>query len=206
MAEIAAPLIGVNRHRLTTDGKGVTTLVAFHGCPLRCRYCINAQCRRADGVKRTVTPQQLVDMLMVDNLYFLATDGGVTFGGGEPLLRSEFIERFRALAPERWRITLETSLNVDRVHLERLLPVVDDYIVDIKDMNPAIYMRYTGVANEVAVDNLRWLLSHDGMAERVTVRVPHIPGFNTAADVSGSIATLRGMGVRSVDEFNYKST
>ena len=37
------PLIGICRHRLTTDGTGVTTLVAFHGCPLCCRYCLNSQ-------------------------------------------------------------------------------------------------------------------------------------------------------------------
>lgn len=29
-----APIIGINRHKLLTDGEGVTTLVAFHGCPL----------------------------------------------------------------------------------------------------------------------------------------------------------------------------
>ena len=37
----AVPLIGIARHRLTIDGEGVTTLVAFHGCPLRCKYCLN---------------------------------------------------------------------------------------------------------------------------------------------------------------------
>lgn len=29
-------LIGISRHRIGVDGAGVTTLVAFHGCPLRC--------------------------------------------------------------------------------------------------------------------------------------------------------------------------
>ena len=33
-------VIGISRHRLGTDGKGVTTLVALHGCPLRCKYCL----------------------------------------------------------------------------------------------------------------------------------------------------------------------
>ena len=33
-----APLIAINRHRMGTDGDGVTTLVAFHGCPLNCQY------------------------------------------------------------------------------------------------------------------------------------------------------------------------
>ena len=41
---ISAKIIGVSRHRLTTDGEGVTTLVAFNGCPLRCKYCLNKHC------------------------------------------------------------------------------------------------------------------------------------------------------------------
>jgi len=32
---------GISRHRLATDGEGVTTLVGFHGCPLCCGYCLN---------------------------------------------------------------------------------------------------------------------------------------------------------------------
>lgn len=44
MPPLEAPLIGIDRHRLATDGDGITTLVAFHECPLRCAYCINAQC------------------------------------------------------------------------------------------------------------------------------------------------------------------
>lgn len=90
-AELSAPLIGTDRHRLSTDGRGVTTLVAFHGCPLRCRYCLNPQCFDTSRTWRTVTPQQLLAEVAIDNLYFQATGGGVTFGGGEPLLRSEFI-------------------------------------------------------------------------------------------------------------------
>lgn len=40
----AVPFIGIDRHRLGVDGVGVTTLVAFHGCPLRCKYCLNRRC------------------------------------------------------------------------------------------------------------------------------------------------------------------
>ena len=41
MENCLARIIGIARHRLSTDGDGVTTLVAFHGCPLHCRYCLN---------------------------------------------------------------------------------------------------------------------------------------------------------------------
>ena len=37
----ASPIFGISRHRMGVDGKGVTTLVTFMGCPLKCRYCLN---------------------------------------------------------------------------------------------------------------------------------------------------------------------
>lgn len=200
-----APLIGIVRHRIDTDGEGVTTLVAFHGCQLRCRYCLNAQCLDPDMVWRTITPQQLLNEVAIDNLYFQATGGGITFGGGEPLLRSVFVAEFARLMPEQWHITFETSLNVPRHHLERVLPFADKFIVDIKDTNPDIYLAYTTRDIGPALDNLRWLLaqSHD-MADRIIVRLPHIPEHNTPADVTRSRRLLEDMGVRHFDEFTYQ--
>ena len=201
--ELSAPFIGIVRHRLATDGKGVTTLVAFHSCPLRCKYCLNPQCLDPEKVWRTITTSELLDELMLDNLYFLATGGGVTFGGGEPLLRSEFIDEFCRIKPAEWKINVETSLNVDHHHLERVLPHVNEFFIDIKDTNPNIYKEYTTRNNAQVLDNLRWLLSHEGMAERIIVRLPHIPQFNTQADVDRSRALLEEMGVKNFDEFDY---
>ena len=87
--KLKAPIIGIDRHRLTTDGEGVTTLVAFHGCPLHCKYCLNPQCLSPDGVLRTITPSELYSEVEIDDLYFVATGGGICFGGGEPLLHSK---------------------------------------------------------------------------------------------------------------------
>ena len=196
-------MIGIVRHRLATDGKGVTTLVAFHSCPLRCRYCLNPQCLNPDMVWRTVTTSELLDELLLDNLYFLATGGGVTFGGGEPLLRSEFIEEFCRIKPAEWKVNIETSLNVDRTHLERVLPHIDQFFIDIKDTNPNIYKQYTRRDNKLVLDNLQWLIEHDGMAEKILVRLPHIPNHNTQADVDRSRAILNEMGITHFDEFDY---
>ncbi len=142
------PIIGIERHRLTTDGEGITTLVAFHGCTLRCKYCLNPQCLDADRVLRVISAPELVDELMIDNLYFLATGGGVTFGGGEPLLRPEFIEECAALMPKEWKINIETAFNVPLANIEVVHPFVNHYIIDIKDMSPDIYSAYTGRSNQ----------------------------------------------------------
>ena len=198
-----APLIGTGRHRLAIDGQGVTTLVAFHGCPLRCKYCLNDACWRPEGIWREVTTAELLDDVRIDNLYFLATGGGITFGGGEPCLRSLFIEEFHQMMDQRWHLNIETSLCVDHDHVERLLPLVDQWIIDIKDCSSDIYKRYTGKHLETPLTNLRWLLSHDGMAEKIIVRLPLIPDYNTKDDIRRSRKLLTEMGVTHFDEFKY---
>lgn len=199
---VEAPLIGFNRHRMGIDGNGVTTLVAFHGCPLRCRYCLNPQCNRASGIGQVLTPESLLDQVKIDNLYFLSTDGGICFGGGEPCLRSQFISKFCQLADPRWRITLETSLNVKRCHLQTLLPLVSQWIIDVKDMNPDIYHAYTRRSNRRVKGNLRWL-AKQGVADKCIIRLPLIPDYNTKAAVVNSRHILKEMGFTQFDEFEY---
>lgn len=197
-----APLIGIERHRLATDGVGVTTLVAFHGCPLRCKFCLNEQCLVPEGIWEYYTTKQLLETVMVDNMYFLATGGGITFGGGEPLLRSNFIREFCMLMPVEWHITLETSLNVPFKHLQAVMPFVGNYIVDIKDMDAVVYKAYTAQENKQVKDNLRRLAEH-GLAARVMVRIPLIPDHNNDAFRSKSERELRDMGFGSFDKFDY---
>ena len=82
------PLINIARLRMETDGDGVTTLIASAGCPLSCKYCINRPILdRKDNV-RMVSPEELLEMVRIDDLYFQATGGGIVFGGGESLLHA----------------------------------------------------------------------------------------------------------------------
>lgn len=196
-------IIGVARHRLSTDGDGVTTLVAFHGCPLRCRYCLNPQ-SLGDGSRfREYSPQSLYDEVRIDELYFLATNGGVTFGGGEPGIHSDFIREFRGLCGQRWQINFETSLNIPTANIEGLLPVVNTMIIDIKDMNPDIYRKYTGGANDLVLNNLR-LIAEAGRQSDSIIRIPLIPGYNTDTDREASRKALEALGFNRFDLFTYQ--
>lgn len=198
-----AKIIGIARHRLSTDGDGVTTLVAFHGCPLRCRYCLNPQSLCDGGRFREYSPEQLYAETRIDELYFLATNGGVTFGGGEPCLRPQFISEFRELCGSEWQLNLETSLNVPVANIEALLPVVNTLIIDIKDMNPDIYRDYTGQSNAPVLENLR-LIAEAGRQSDCIVRIPLIPDFNTDADREASRAALEQLGFTRFDLFTYQ--
>ncbi|QUB60492.1 radical SAM protein [Prevotella melaninogenica] len=201
-SEITAPFIAINRHRLTTDGEGVTTLVGFHGCPLHCEYCLNAQCLQADGVWCRLTPGELYSEVEIDDLYFVATGGGICFGGGEPLLRSDFIKAFAEIMNPEWKLTIETSLNVPLENVKAIASLVQMWYVDIKDMNPDIYKAYGRKENKQVVSNLQWLAAN-GYADKVIIRLPLIPEYNTDEDRQRSQQQLEEMGFTNFDKFNY---
>lgn len=203
MQEIKAPIIGISRHRMATDGVGVTTLVAFHGCPLHCQYCLNPQSLSPNGALRTITPTELYSEVEIDDLYFMATNGGICFGGGEPLLRSEFIVAFSKIMNPAWNLTLETSLNVPFMHLKRVAPLISEFIIDIKDMNPTIYKAYTTQENSIVLDNLAWLVEN-GYNEKTLIRLPLIPYYNCSEDVEKSKTILSQMGFSQFESFTYR--
>ena len=177
-------------------------MVGFHGCPLHCEYCLNAQCLQADGVWCRLTPGELYSEVEIDDLYFVATGGGICFGGGEPLLRSDFIKAFAEIMNPEWKLTIETSLNVPLENVKAIASLVQMWYVDIKDMNPDIYKAYGCKENKQVVSNLQWLAAN-GYADKVIIRLPLIPEYNTDEDRQRSQQQLEEMGFTNFDKFNY---
>lgn len=199
-----APVITFSRHRMESDGDGVTTLVCFHGCPLRCKWCINPFSFAPDTKYTEMTPRMLYDQVKIDELYFLATGGGITFGGGEPLLYAPFLKAFRQLCGKSWHLCAETSLSVPWENVELAAECIDMFYVDSKDTNPDIYRRYTGQDNRRMLQNLEMLLKIAG-PHRIIARLPLIPGYNTEADRQASQARLAAMGLTQFDLFTYQT-
>lgn len=193
--------MGINRHRMGTDGKGISTLITFYGCPLNCKYCLNPQCKSESTPCTYIEPNDLVNLLMVDDIYFKSTGGGIVFGGGEPLLNAEYIKEVCDLVPLQWKIRIETSLNVKWDKIELLLPYIDQWIIDIKDINTEIYKNYTGVDNLKVYDNVL-RLSHKTGKEKLLIRIPKIPNYNTEKNIQESVKLYSNLG--NIDIFNYK--
>ena len=197
---ITARVAGISRLRFDTDGPGIRTLVALSGCQLDCAYCINSRFRNP-SFGEEYSPEKLLEQVRIDNIYFMASGGGITFGGGEPLLHSEFIRRFREICPAGWTIAVETSLNVPQEDVEQLIGIVDRWIVDIKELDPAKYLEYTGESNERVTSNLT-LLEERGCASRILVRVPKILGLNSHKDIMRSSRQFRARGFET-EVFDY---
>lgn len=194
-------IVAIDRHRLKVDGKGVTTLVALAGCPLRCEYCIN-KALLARKKPKSVTPEELLKEIMQDYCYFIATGGGVTFGGGEPLLQYRQLKRFGEILPQGIALNIETSLNVEEENISAIMQRVDEWIIDIKDMDPVVYEKYTGMEQTKAISNLR-LLADSGLQHKCTIRIPFIPNYNSEADIDRSIKSVQDMGFYNIDTFDY---
>lgn len=196
-----AKVIGINRHRMGTDGNGITTLVCFHGCTLMCKYCINPLALKAnDSEWRTYSPKELHRKVSIDDIYFRATNGGITFGGGEPCLQHEFINEFKHICNRYWKINIETSLNVPTANIASLIPTVNHWIVDVKETNESIYEAYTGGNVMLLRENLKLLIE---CKAAITVRLPLIPQYNTTEDVARSQNILLQMGIKNIDKFTY---
>jgi pyruvate formate lyase activating enzyme len=118
------------------------------------------------------------------------------------LLQAAFFAPFREICGDAWRLCAETSLAVPQSLVELAEQTIDEFIVDCKDMDPDIYHAYTGGDSSVMESNLRFLIEKAG-PERVVVRVPLIPDFNTKEAQQNSIKHLQELGVTRLDVFNY---
>lgn len=201
-------IMSISRLRMGTDGKGVSTLVAFFDCPLKCKYCINEGCHRTKQQLEVVkypqfAPNEVIDILKKDEIYYLMSGGGMVFGGGEPLLHSKFIHKICTQADSRWARRIETSLNVPWDYIKPVLYDMDEWIIDIKDINDDIYKKYTGISNQNMLKNLL-RLGNRISTEKIHIRVPRISGYNCTYDVEKSVEWIRENMAIEPEVFEYK--
>lgn len=198
------PIIGIDRLRMGTDGTGIRTLIGTYGCPLRCKYCLNPQSWNGLTKPKPYTAQQLYDKVRIDNIYFQSTTGGITIGGGEPLLYISGIEEFAALCPKEWSLWTETSLNVAPELVASAAKIFDHFIVDIKTTNAALYKAYTGNELDQAFRNLLYLKDTVG-TNSISVRIPQIPGYVDSHQQEQSVVQIASLGFEDIDTFTYKT-
>ena len=82
-----------------------------------------------------------------------------------------------------------------------MAPYVDEWIVDIKDLNKLIYEKYTGVSSEIM--QRLYYIKEIVSVDKIIVKVPNIPHFNTNEDVKQNIEILRRIGFIHIKEITY---
>ncbi len=142
-----------------------------------CGKCIEkcpALAREMIGKK--LTTEEVIKEIEKDLVFYEESGGGVTFSGGEPLEQSEFLESLLNCCQEKKIHTaVDTSGYISWGILKKISPKVDLFLYDLKLTDNERHKKYTGVSNEIILENLKKLSS---VHNNIFVRFPVIPGIN----------------------------
>jgi pyruvate formate lyase activating enzyme len=131
-------------------------------------------------IGRYVTVQEVFKRVAADAIFYQRSGGGVTLSGGEPLAQPEFAISLLKLCKEAAiHTTLDTCGYAKWETVRQMLEYVDLVLYDLKHMDPLEHERYTGVSNELILDNARKI--HE-LSIPMVARVPLIPGYNDTAE------------------------
>ena len=180
------------------DGPGIRTIVFLKGCVLRCRWCCNPESQNYEietmmvqgklkTIGRDITVREVMGTVEKDRPYYKRSGGGLTLSGGESLCQPDFARDLLRAAKESGINTAMESMGCAPYEtIEKILPYLDTYLMDIKHTNPAKHKEFTGRSNELMLENAKKIAA-SGMTNLV-IRVPVIPGFNDRVDEIESIA------------------
>ncbi len=123
---------------------------------------------------------EILGEVLPDQAYYDNSGGGITLSGGEPMSHLEFIQELLTQCKEHGVHTcIQTAGSVAQERFEKVLPLVDHFLFDFKLSNPKNHKRYTGVSNELILENLRYLYKNGAI---ITLRCPIITGINDTQD------------------------
>ena len=155
------------------DNRPVTEL---NKCKL-CGRCVEicTTCAR-EIIGREMSVGEVMAEIEQDVIFYDESGGGVTFSGGEPLMQPEFL---LAVLNQCQRQQIHTAVDTSCYAESKIVKMVGEktnlLLCDIKHMDSEIHERFTGVGNNLILDNIR-LLSEAG--KDIIIRIPIIPGFN----------------------------
>jgi pyruvate-formate lyase-activating enzyme len=163
------------------DGPGNRFVVFLQGCNFDCIACHNPQTIPGHEPIDGHGPQRLgVDDLLVGIRRAAPFISGITASGGEATQQPDFVhDLFAAVKADDQLAHLTCMVDsngaCDRATWERLAPVMDGAMIDLKSLDPAIHERLTGQPNDRVLDSIR----HLGSLERLyEVRLLLVGGIN----------------------------
>ena len=181
-AETEGMIFDIKRYAIH-DGPGIRVTVFLKDCPLQCWWCHNPESRNSD-TGRKITLDKLLFEIEKDNIFFEESNGGVTFSGGEPLMQHEFLAAaLKECTKRKIHTILDTSGYASPEIFNKIIDNVDLFLYDLKLIDNDAHEKFTGVSNDLILQNLRAL---DKAGKNVIIRFPVIPGItDTDENIDG---------------------
>ena len=142
---------------------------------------------RTRPVGRDVRVGEVLEEVLRDRPYYARSGGGVTLSGGEATAQPQFSSALLAACRESGLTTaIETTGFAETGVLDRLLPLLDHVLMDIKHIDSRKHEMFTGRPNEKILENALYIAQR---AAHLVIRVPVIPTFNdTEAEIDAIAA------------------
>jgi len=139
-------------------------------------------------VGRQMSAAEVLAEVLKDAVFYQNSGGGMTLSGGEPMQQFEFtLELLQAARGAGLHTCLETCGCSTRERFLQVLPFVDLFYYDFKEAEPELHRQYTGVSNQMILENL---LTLDQAQAQIVLRCPVIPGLNDREAHFQGIASL----------------
>ncbi|MBE5817492.1 MAG: glycyl-radical enzyme activating protein [Clostridiales bacterium] len=153
-----------------------------------CGKCTLTCCADALEISgREITVCEIMDEVLADRVFYKRS-GGVTISGGEPLFQSEFTFALLLACKDKGIHTcIETCGYGKAEDIKRIAELCDIFLFDYKLTDSALHKKYTGVNNELILENLKLICA---MGASVILRCPMIPDVNMNEDHYNAIAEL----------------
>ena len=183
----------------THDGPGVRTIVFLKGCPLRCRWCCNPESQsyeiqqmnqkgKIKTIGKDVEVSAVLSEVLRDRPYYRRSGGGLTLSGGECLWQPDFaVALLEACHQNGVNTAIETTGFAEWQVIERFIPHVDVFLMDIKHIDTKKHEEFTTRPNALILRNARLIAEN---AKKLIIRVPVIPGFNDTKEEIAKIASF----------------
>lgn len=153
-----------------------------------CASACPAKAREMSG--RTMTVDEVMSVVLKDRLFYENSDGGVTFGGGEPTAQGQFcLELVQASVAEGLHVAVDTCGCCQPEVFGKILAAADLFLFDMKHMDPERHKELTGRDNRLILRNLEAALES---GREVRIRMPLMPGLNDSEDNIAAMADFLG--------------
>ncbi len=133
-----------------------------------------------------------------DSLFYANSEGGVTFGGGEPTAAGDFlVALLQDCANKGYHTCVDTCGVCLPDQFRKVMALTDLFLFDCKHMDPEEHRRLTGLDNALVLENLRQVLES---GREVHIRVPLMPRLNDSEENIRALSEfLRRYGKTDVD-------
>lgn len=142
---------------------------------------------------RFYTVEGLLDQARRDAPFYESSNGGVTLGGGEPMLQNEqAVALLKRCKLEGIGTAIETAGNYPWEYLKNAAPYCDTIHFDVKCWRPEVSRKCIGADNARIMDNLRRLdeeIASSQYKSRLIVRIPLLPDYNFSIEDFKDLAT-----------------